>query len=71
MSNIRFEAIKRSMAHRVPESAGWCGEEEKVKDYFARDVFTRERMKEYIAEEVLAACTFLCFPTAMPLKVYS
>ena len=26
---------------------------EKVKDYFACDVFTRERMKEYIAEEVL------------------
>ena len=27
--------------------------EAKVKDYFARDVFTRERMKEYIAQEVL------------------
>ena len=55
MSNIRFEAIKLSMEHRVPgvqESAPLCSEE-KVKDYFARDVFTRERMKEYIAQDVL------------------
>lgn len=50
MSNIRFEALK--MAFRpipvqidVPEG--------KVKDYFARDVFTREKMKEYIAQDVL------------------
>ena len=27
--------------------------ESRVKDYFAQDVFTRERMKEYISEEVL------------------
>ena len=55
MSNIRFEAIKLSMEHRAPgvqESAPLCSEE-KVKDYFARDVFTRERMKEYIAQDVL------------------
>ena len=50
MGNIRFEAIKTAFGHNpvaveVPEG--------KVKDYFARDVFTRERMKEYIAQEVL------------------
>ena len=49
MSNIRFEAIKQcareqSTAYEVKGQ---------VKDYFACDVFTRERMKEYIAEEVL------------------
>ena len=50
MSNIRFEALKMAFGHKsvtvdVPE--------EKVKDYFAHDVFTREKMKEYIAQEVL------------------
>ena len=50
MSNIRFEALKSAFDHNpveveVPEG--------KVKDYFARDVFTREKMKEYIAQEVL------------------
>ena len=50
MSNIRFEALKAAFSHKpaeidVPEG--------RVKDYFARDVFTREKMKEYIAQEVL------------------
>ena len=50
MGNIRFDALKAAFEHKpaaveVPEG--------KVKDYFARDVFTRERMKEYIAQEVL------------------
>jgi len=50
MSNIRFDALKTAMERpavdvEVPEG--------KVKDYFARDVFTREKMKEYITEEVL------------------
>lgn len=50
MSNIRFEALKSAFLHKtvdveVPEG--------KVKDYFARDVFTRDKMKEYIAQEVL------------------
>ena len=50
MSNIRFEALKTAFEHKpvaveLPEG--------KVKDYFARDVFTREKMKEYIAQEVL------------------
>ena len=50
MSNIRFEALKTAFSHKpakveVPEG--------KVRDYFAQDVFTREKMKEYIAQEVL------------------
>lgn len=50
MNNIRFEALKSAFLHKpaaveVPEG--------RVKDYFARDVFTREKMKEYIAREVL------------------
>lgn len=50
MSNIRFEALKAAFEHKptaveMPEG--------KVKDYFAQDVFTREKMKEYIAQEVL------------------
>lgn len=50
MSNIRFEALKNAFGHKptaveMPEG--------KVKDYFAQDVFTREKMKEYIAQEVL------------------
>ena len=52
MSNIRFEAIKASARNKCDETASWGGEE-RVKDYFAADVFTRERMKEYISEEVL------------------
>ena len=50
MSNLRFEALKTAFGHKptaveMPEG--------KVKDYFAQDVFTREKMKEYIAPEVL------------------
>ena len=50
MGNVRFEAVKMAKEHKpvsvnVPEG--------RVKDFFARDVFTRERMKEYIAEDVL------------------
>ena len=52
MNNIRFEAIKASARNKCDETAPWGGEE-RVKDYFAADVFTRERMKEYISEEVL------------------
>ena len=46
MSNIRFEAIKAALGHQALES-------KKEKCSFACDVFTRERMKEYIAEDVL------------------
>ncbi len=50
MGNIRFESLKKAFEHtpvsvEVPEG--------KVKDYFARDVFTREKMKEYIAQDIL------------------
>ncbi len=50
MSNLRFEALKTAFEHKttaveMPEG--------KVKDYFAQNVFTREKMKEYIAQEVL------------------
>ena len=50
MSNIRFEALKTAFEHKpvsVVEPDG------KLKDYFATDVFTREKMKEFIAQEVL------------------
>ena len=50
MSNIRFEALKNAFLHKpivVNEPEG------KVKDYFARDVFTRDKMKEYISQDVL------------------
>lgn len=50
MSNIRFEALKTAFEHK-PTVVGMP--EGKVKDYFAQDVFTREKMKEYIAQEVL------------------
>ena len=50
MSNLRFEALKTAFEHKptaveMPEG--------KVKDFFAQNVFTREKMKEYIAQEVL------------------
>ena len=50
MGNVRFEAVKTAKEHKTEPV---IAPEGKVKDYFARDVFTRERMKEYIAEEVL------------------
>ena len=51
MSNIRFDALKTAFSHQ-PSVA--CSQPEgKVKDYFAQDVFTRERMKEYIAQDIL------------------
>jgi glutamine synthetase len=50
MSNIRFEALKTAAEHKPVEV---IEPEGKVKDYFARDVFTRDRMKEFIAQEVL------------------
>ena len=50
MGNVRFEAVKMARSH-TPVAA--TKPEGRVKDFFARDVFTRERMKEYIAEDVL------------------
>ena len=50
MSNVRFEALKAAFEHK---SAAVEVPEGKVKDYFAKDVFTREKMKEYISQDVL------------------
>ena len=50
MGNIRFEALKSAFSHKSADSVAPEG---KVKDYFARDVFTREKMKEYISQDVL------------------
>jgi glutamine synthetase len=54
MANVRFEALKSAFAHETVSGLAVSGlAEGKVKDYFARDVFTREKMKEYISQEVL------------------
>ncbi len=50
MANVRFDALKIAKEHTSMDVTAPKG---KVKDYFANDVFTRERMKEYISEEVL------------------
>lgn len=50
MGNIRFDSLKTAFSH-APVSVE--SPEGKVKDYFARDVFTREKMKEYIAQDIL------------------
>ena len=50
MANVRFDALKIAKEHTLVDAVTPEG---KVKDYFATDVFTRERMKEYISEEVL------------------
>ncbi|MBR6117220.1 MAG: glutamine synthetase III [Paludibacteraceae bacterium] len=50
MGNVRFDAICRAMEHKPVNVSSPEG---RVKDYFARDVFTRDRMKEYISEDVL------------------
>lgn len=52
MGNVRFEAIKIAK-ERQPSNNQRLTTNERVKDYFARDVFTRAKMKEYIAPEVL------------------
>ena len=50
MGNVRFDAIRRAMEHKP---VNVTSPEGRVKDYFARDVFTRDRMKEYISDDVL------------------
>jgi glutamine synthetase len=50
MGNVRFDAIHRAMEHKPLNVSSPEG---RVKDYFARDVFTRDRMKEYISDDVL------------------
>ena len=55
MSNIRFDALKMAFDRNSSKTSERVNElmSERVKDYFASDVFTREKMKEYIAQEVL------------------
>ncbi len=53
MSNIRFEALKIAFGRQMANGERLMANDGRVKDYFAQDVFTRERMKEYIAQEVL------------------
>lgn len=48
--NNRFMALAKATGHR-PVAVKIRNS--KVRDYFAEDVFTRERMKEYIAQDVL------------------
>ena len=52
MGNVRFEAIKIAKEGQ-PSNDQRLTTNDRVKDYFARDVFTRAKMKEYIAPEVL------------------
>ena len=55
MGNIRFEALKMAFGRQIDvQGDNVQGTKEgRVKDYFAQDVFTREKMKEYIAQELL------------------
>ena len=53
MSNIRFDALKTAFDHQISNLQSPISNDERVRDYFASDVFTREKMKEYIAQEVL------------------
>ena len=55
MNNIRFNAIEKANEHSLADSgtSAVINPNTRVKDYFAQDVFTREKMKEYIAEDVL------------------
>lgn len=55
MNNIRFNAIEKANEHSLADSgtSAVINPNARVKDYFAQDVFTREKMKEYIAEDVL------------------
>ncbi len=55
MNNIRFNAVEKANEHSLADSgtSPVINPNTRVKDYFAQDVFTREKMKEYIAEDVL------------------
>ena len=53
MSNIRFIALEKAFEHQTPNGQNQITNTGRVKDFFAQDVFTREKMKEYIAQEVL------------------
>ena len=50
MSTLRFSALESACNHRPMEVAG---RNERPTAFFAKNVFTRERMKEYIADTIL------------------
>lgn len=50
MSTLRFAALKSACEHRPIEVAR---REERPSVFFAKNVFTRERMREYIADTIL------------------
>ncbi len=50
MSTLRFAALKSACGHRPVEVAR---HDERPAVFFAKNVFTRERMKEYIADTIL------------------
>ena len=50
MSNIRFEALKNAWSHEPMEVKNPSGRASVI---FAQNVFTREKMKEYIASNIL------------------
>ncbi len=52
MENIRFNALKMAFEHNLVESPKSKVESD-ISVKFADDVFTREKMREYISEEVL------------------
>ena len=53
MSNIRFEALKEAWRHVAVSTQPTETGGKQAKDYFAERVFTREKMKDYIASNVL------------------
>lgn len=64
MSNIRFEALNTAWAHSAEKVAA---DSVHVLDGFAKKVFTRSTMKEYIAESVLSQF-YDCIDNNRPLS---
>ena len=52
MSTLRFAALQAANGHR-PENIHIAVPEERPATFFAQNVFTRERMQEYIADNIL------------------
>jgi hypothetical protein len=49
MSNIRFDALKNAWAHKPQEVANV----QRASVIFSQNVFTRDKMKEYIASNIV------------------
>ncbi|MGM9746761.1 MAG: glutamine synthetase III [Paludibacteraceae bacterium] len=52
MSTLRFAALQAANGHR-PENINIAVPDERPATFFAQNVFTRERMREYIADNIL------------------